>query len=340
MSGLAAIPEHDFRDGGLPAYAHHRRAEAAALMDAVLGGLGLRGTLLRPLLPAGDRIAARWLTRADDPYRHEILALPGLLGRAGPVAFSLSHEFGCTTRVFATGGPPRLFRTLDWPFRGLGHRIEVVHLSGAAGDWVTATWPGVMGALHGAAPGRFAAALNQAPERRTGLGRAADWAAAKRRFLRTTGLPPAHLLRQVFEQAPDYPAARALLAETPVAVPVIFTLTGTAPGEACVIERTEADGAVASSDIVAAANHFVSPLARTGRWRGRGQAGPDDSEVRFRAAQALDETPQVDRLAEPILNPLTRLALVADGSGRVSVTGYEGLAQATRPHHVPPEFWH
>jgi len=322
---LPGIPELDFRIGGLPALARDRRREAGELMDAVLGGLGLAGRALRPLLPLGDRIAARRLAALGDPYRDEILALPGVIGRPGPVVFSLSYEWGCTTRAFEAGGPPLLFRTLDWSFEGLGSRIAVVHLSGPAGRWVTATWPGVMGALQGAAPGRFAVALNQAPERQTGLGRAADWLAAKGRFLRETGLPPPHLLRLVFETAPDYAAARRMLAGTPVAVPVIFTLTGMRPGESCVIERTEAGAEHLRQQPAAATNHFVSTLAGSARWRPRGH----DSAGRRAAVQAMAAAPALDALAPPILNPLTRLALTLDAGGGLAVAGYEGERQVT-----------
>ena len=332
MSKLTEIPEWDHRDGGLPAFARARREAASGLMDAVLHGLGPAGTALRPLLPLGDRISARRLAAMADPYRDEILALPALLGRPGPAAFSLSYEFGCTARVFETGGAPQLFRVLDWPFHGLGARIEVVHLSGPAGDWVTATWPGVMGALHGAAPSRFAIALNQAPERQTGFGRirfgrAADWLTSKHRFLNQTGLPPQHLLRQVFEQAPDYRTALQMLTETPVAVPVIYTLAGTRPGEACVIERLETAATKPSEPI--ATNHFTTTLG-AGRWRSRGH----DSPGRHRAACALATAPPVDRLQPPILNPLTRLALTLDATGHLSVAGYEGATRVTQPRHA------
>jgi hypothetical protein len=350
MADLAVIPEWDHRADGLPAYVRARRQAANGVMEAVLDGLGFAGMALRPMLPLGDRIAARRLAAMDDPYRDEILALPAVLDRPGAVAFSLSYEWGCTTRVFENGGIPQLFRILDWPFHGLGARIEVVRLSGPAGldwpfhglgarievvrlsgpagDWVTATWPGVMGALHGTAPGRFAIALNQAPERQTGFGRPIDWLTSKRRFLRQTGLPPQHLLRQVFEQAPDYATAREMLTETRVAVPVIYTLAGANPGEACVIERTETAAASPTEGPPIAANHFTTPL-RNGRWRARGR----DSLGRHCAASTLEAAPPVDRLEEPLLNELTRLALTMDATGRLSVTGYEGLAQVTLPCH-------
>ena len=199
MRPLPPIPDWDYRQGGLAAFAAERVGAATGLMDTVLAGLGLGGRLLRPLLPLGDRIAARHLARIDDPYREEILALPQLMGRPGAIAFSLSYEWGCTSRAFNSEGVPVLLRVLDWPFHGIGRLIEVVRLSGSAGDWITATWPGMMGVLHGAAPGRFAIAMNQAPERRTGFGRIADWTGSKYRVLLQPGLPPAHLLRQVVD---------------------------------------------------------------------------------------------------------------------------------------------
>jgi hypothetical protein len=331
VPACAEIPVWDHRAGGLAAFAAARRKAAAELMDTVLGGFGIAGAALRPLLPLADSIAARRLAAMNDPYRAEILALKGLLARSGPVAFSLSYEWGCTTRIIESGAPPQLFRTLDWPFHGLGRLIEVVHLSGPAGNWTTATWPGVMGVLHGAAPGRFAAALNQAPERQTGFGRAADWVASKRRFLRQTGIAPAHLLRRVFETAPDYAAARKMLSDTPVAVPVIFTLAGTEAGASCVIERTEEGSASPDFSVAVAANHFTTSLG-AGAWRSRGH----DSAGRHRAACVLTDAPPVDRLDPPILNPLTRLAVVADSNGNLSVAGYEGERIVTAPRHVTP----
>ena len=330
VAELIEIPKWDHRDGGLPAFARARRQAAVDVMEAVLDGFGIAGAALRPLLPLGDRIAARRLAAMNDPYRAEILALPQVMGRPGAVAFSLSYEFACTARVFETGGVPRLLRVLDWPFHGLGTRIEVVRLNGPAGDWVTATWPGVMGVLHGAAPGRFAAALNQAPEPRTGFGRVADWLSAKRRFLRQTGMAPQHLLRQVFENAPDYRTARQLLTETPVALPVIFTLAGIGACEACVIERIESGFASPADGPPVAANHFTTAMGGNGRWRPRGV----DSAGRHRAACALGESPSVDRLEPPILNPLTRLALSLDATGHLSVAGYEGITQVTQPHEA------
>ena len=145
-------------------------------------------------------------------------------------------------------------------------------------------------------------------------------------------MAPPHLLRRVFEHAPDYATARSMLAETPVAVPVIFTLAGTRPGEACVIERVEGAAAHAEGGPAVAANHFVTPLGAGVRWRPRGE----DSHGRHRAACVLAESPGVDRLAEPVLNRFTRLALVLDATGALSVAGYDGLRRVTAPCRVQP----
>lgn len=318
---LAKIPTHDHRQDGLIGLVRKRPEAAGAVMDAVLSGMGPTGRIVRPALARADRMAERWLRRAGDPYLDEILAVRAAVGRPGPVAFSLSYEFGCTTRVF-DGAPPTLFRTLDWPFRGLGERVQIVHLRGPAGDWTTATWPGVVGVVHGVAPGRFAAALNQAPERRSGLGRPVDWLSGKRRFWRSRGLPPTHLLRRVLETCPDYESAREVLATTPLAAPAIFTLAGTERGQAVTIERTET--AMASLSRPAAANAF-SEIEAPRRWRPRGI----DSAGRLAQICALDVAPAHDAIAPPILNALTRLAVTMTPAGHLSVTGFDGPARTT-----------
>ncbi|MEM9138973.1 MAG: hypothetical protein AAGB15_04025 [Pseudomonadota bacterium] len=322
---LIQIPVHDYRDGSMLDYVRDRADQARNLMETVISGLGLPGRLGRPLLGQGDRLADSRLLAMSDPYRSEIHEIRRILGRPGPILFSLSYEFGCTARGFGDGA---LFRTLDWPFKGLGELIEIVRLPGEAGDWVSATWPGVVGCLQGTAPGRFAAALNQAPERRAWGARPGSWIAGKRRFLKAQGLPPPHLLRQVFEKAPDFEAARNMLSDTPVAAPVIYTLTGPNPGEACVIERTE--NAHAITDTPAAANHFASEVQGPHRWRPRGY----DSEGRRSAAIGLDRPPPVDALEPPILNQLTRLAVLLRPEGDLTVVGYDGTRPVTETGRV------
>ena len=87
---------------------------------------------------------------------------------------------------------------------------------------------------------------------RTPVG-AVDWARERGGVWRTAGLPPAQLLRGAFESCADYDAAKALLAETPLAVPSIFLLSGPGPGQGCVIERLERQAFVRAQP--AAASH-------------------------------------------------------------------------------------
>ena len=322
------VPIHDYREGGMVAFVRDHRVEALDLMDTVIRGLGVAGPLLRPFLPLGDRMARRHLDRMQDPYADEIAEIGAMLGRPGPAVFNLSYEFGCTARVFDCAQHPVLFRTLDWPFRGLGERIRVVHLPGEAGDWTLGTWPGVVGCLQATAPGRFAAVLNQAPERGSRLGRPAAWIASKRSVLRSTGLPPAHLLRLVCETAPDFETARRMLTETPLAAPVIYTLAGPEPGQGCTIERTETQAR--ATDAAVAANHFASGLEPGARWRSRGY----DSEGRRDAALSAETPPQIDALEPPILNPLTRLAVEMDAHGNMAIMGYDADRQVTALTHV------
>ena len=122
--------------------------------------------------------------------------------------------------------------------------------------------------LNGMAPGRFAATLNQAPMRRHGWLMPIDWALNRRLVGNPSGLPPAHLLRKIFEEARNYEEAKKMAMDTPVALPVIFILSGLKPGEGCVIERTENSAAtidLGTGDRVTAANHFTSPLAALGK---------------------------------------------------------------------------
>ncbi|MEM9147276.1 MAG: hypothetical protein AAGC57_13875 [Pseudomonadota bacterium] len=320
MTDLPIIPERDHRDDGLLGHAMRNVRAAGHVMDTVLGGMGVAGHLVRPMLAPADRLAEAWLRRVGDPYLDDILAIRRSLARPGPVAFSLSYEFGCTARVFS-GAPRVLMRTLDWPFRGLGELVELVHLSGPAGPWSTATWPGVVGVIQGMAPGRFAAALNQAPERRTGFGRPIDWLAGKRRFWRAQGLPPTHLLRRVFETCPDFPSALAMLRDAPVAAPGIFTLAGLSDGEAVSIERTENAGHIRRAP--SATNGFSEA---GGSWRARGI----DSAGRLAQVEAMDAPPGHTALAPPMLNALTRLAVTASADGRLSLTGFDGLTPVTQ----------
>ena len=249
------------------------------------------------------------------------------LGRPGVYFFSVNYEWGCTCRV-APGADPdtaELIRVLDWRTPGLGRNVVAAHVAGPAGPYLSLTWPGYTGVLQASAPGRFAAAVNQAPMRPLGGGLLPfDWLANRWRVWSLGHLPAAHLLRRVFERAETYADARRMLTETAIAAPAIFSLAGLRGDETCVIERTECEATVFDGRR-AAANHWSTPA-----WTGRGRG--IDSAGRARHMEAFAGRPDAtfSWLSPPVLNPLTRLAMVASPrGGTVVARGFESDGPAT-----------
>lgn len=319
------VPVVDARAGGALAAVEALPRQVELLLAAA------RRRYTRPGLALGDVLSRRWLRRNANPYLPEIAAVARRLGAAGAYALNLSYEWACTTGLVA-GGP--LLRVLDWQLDGLGRGLAVLRRRGPAGEWLDLGWPGFVGCVTGLAPGRFAAAINQPPLPGTGLGPVADWIAARPAFWRSRALPPAHLLRRAFDEAPDYAAALALLRDTPVCAAAFFVLAGAA-GEGCVIERTPGAAAVRlAAPVAAATNHWVT-MPRRGAPRGRG------SDARLRAVEALlraDADPwSLAWVAPPILNADTRLVAVADpATGRLALQGFERDGPATRPLRLDP----
>ena len=240
---------------------------------------------------------------------------------------------------------PWLARTLDWPFPGLGRFVEIAHMQGPAGEFYNVTWPGYVGALTAFAPG---ASPPRSTRRRCGaapsiLGCASTICCQCRRTLcHSRAIPPDQLLRQVFETARDYDAARRMLETTPIARPAIFTLAGCRAGERCVIERTE-DRSTPATTITARPTIGSNS---TPPWEGRIGASKvltstfeeaaEYSRARreglalWRGSFARDSFGWV---APPVLNPYTRIAVEmcpARGilRGRLRTAGRRGIRLA------------
>ena len=334
MANLIPIPIVDIRNGGTLLHARVGEARARALRDTCLEWFPW---FSRPLLPLLDRYAKQWLLRSRSPYVEEIGAIASALGFPGIWFLNGSYQWCCTALAREEGTSPWLVRTLDWPFPGLGRYVEIAHMRGPAGEFFNVTWPGYVGALTALAPGRFAAAINQAPmKRRTHarLLRLYDLGVnALDTLVHVRDIPPDQLLRQVLETCRDFNEARQVLESTPVARPVIYTLVGCVHGERCVIERTE-QGARTRASETAAANDW---LASTSQWEARIGGGKiiastfEDAAANSRARrEALTNWPghfareSFAWIAPPVLNPFTRLAVeMCPATGVLRAVGYE-----------------
>jgi hypothetical protein len=344
MTDLVTIPFVDVRDGGPVRHAIDASARARALRDDCLAWLAPSA---RRLLPALDAIARRWLRRSRSPYVAEIETIAATLAYPGIWFLNGSYQWGCTAAARDEGGAPWLARTLDWPFAGLGRRVEIAHMAGPAGDFYSVTWPGYAGVLTAMAPGRFAAAINQAPLwRRTTRPwlRPYDIVANALRTWRIRFCPPDHLLREVFETCRDFNEAKRQLETVPIARPVIFTLIGCRLGERCVIERTE-EGFASRADDTAAANDW---LHRAPHWEARVNSkvlltiSTEEAAARSQARrESLWSWPQPladSRFAwvtPPVLNPFTRIAVeMCAANGTLRAAGYELEEPGTPPQMV------
>ncbi len=327
------VPVIDVRDGGPVRYARERAERARALRDDCVAWLPWPVRLSLPLMDAFTR---RWLERSYSPYIADVADVDAALGFSGIWFLNGSYQWGCTALARDEDGVPWLARTLDWPFPGLGRRLEIARMRGAAGEYLSVTWPGYCGVLSALAEGRFAAAINQGPLRRRTRRpwlRPYDLAA---NAVSTWGIrfaPADHLLREVFETCRDFEEAKRRLESVPVARPVIFTLVGCRSGERCVIERTE-EGATTRTENTAAANDWL--LSRAG-WEARVTPSAlltrpwEEAAARNRARQeamlAWQQPLAGAALAwvrPPVLNPMTRLAIeMCPASGVLRAAGYE-----------------
>ncbi len=329
MTGLPAIPLENASSLEL-VRAHPHRAKAMAEAAADTFGPASR-LAAKVLAPALDRASRAWLARQHNPYLAEIDAMAAILGIAGVHALNACFEWGCTGGVWPSPQGPKLRRVLDWPFPRLGESTIVAWQEPYR--YFNIGWPGFAGVINGLAPGRFACAINQAPMRRHNRGFVGDWLANRILVRDCTGLPPAHLLRRVFETAPDYTAAKQMLCETEIAVPAIFLLAGVQDNEGCVIERTETTCAVheMGDGAACAANHFE---AIPGHWRPR----PIDSAGRAACVRGLSAaSDDFDWFIAPIANVNTRLAFETTArDGALALMGTRGATPTTQLFRVNP----
>ena len=281
-------------------------------------------------LPLGDRASRAWLQKVNNPYLGEIHRMAEALNLKGTYLLNVCFEWGCTSGAFRTPYGTLLRRVLDWPFPNLGESVVVAYQRGEAGDYYNITWPGLSGVYQGMAPGRFAAAINQAPMRTHGTGFIGDWICNRLMVNRSNGLPAAHLLRRVFELTRNYSEARQMLCIVPLAVPAIYILGGIGDDEGCVIERTENSFRVRDMPgcgRVCASNHFETGIE--GRWLPR----PIDSAGRLSALRAYSFDSSIgpfDWFEPPIANVNSRLVVNANScSNEISVLGTAGIGPAT-----------
>jgi hypothetical protein len=325
---LAKIPLVDLRGHTPLELLFLFRRPANILLDGALSLVGHGPGQV--LAAATDRLSRRWLEKTANPYLGEIDLIAQAIHRPGAYVLNTCLEWGCTSGAWSGPDGPFLRRVLDWPLPRLGEFVAVAQYSSRVGNYFNVTWPGFAGVLQAMAPGRFAAAVNQAPRRKHVGGFVGAWVAGRIKTGARQALPPVHLLRRVFETARDYAAARQVLSMTPLAVPAIFTLTGARTGEACVIERTEDAFAVRelASGHVCAANHFQSSLNETELgWKAR----PIDSPGRLAQAMELaGESEDFAWFTPPIANVNSRLAMVANAvTGGLTVLGVNGPQSAT-----------
>lgn len=323
---LIEIPYVDATQGGAPDVA---RAETSRLEAVVRAGRQHYGRLA---VAVGDSISRHWLARQDSALIPEIRMVADEVGISGAWLLNLSYEWSCTTGAGPdpSGVGNRMLRTLDWPLEGLGETVVVAKFKGKAGVYHNVTWPGAVGIVTAMAPGRFSAAINQPPFRKWTKSCWADWPINRVRLLTSKAVPPTFLLREVFDNCATYDEAKEILCERPIAMPAFFTLSGTAPDQACLIEREETGYSVHESP-TACANHWMK---RTVAGHGRGFKSHDRLEMMQENRDTIGD--DFEWVVPPILNDTTRLAVIANAmEGKLIVRGYEANGPVTMDYHLP-----
>src|SRR5262245_55427725 len=123
---LPDVPVVDVRDGGAVVHARRRAAQVTAVREACLGWLPAGGLLAG----IGDPLVRGWMRRSGSPYVADIEAIARAAPGRGTWFLHGAYLFGCTALADAGADGPRLRRTLDWPFPGLGRLAEVAWQKG------------------------------------------------------------------------------------------------------------------------------------------------------------------------------------------------------------------
>lgn len=304
----------------------HARARRAQLQDLIR--TAVPAYVPRLAVKLVDARSREWLSHNSTPYAAEVDEIDRLAGHPGSVhALSACYEWGCTAAALPYESGMVLFRVLDWPIHGLGRLVEAVLVPGAAGPFLTLTWPGFTGVLQALAPGRFAIALNQAPLLLHGPQALwpLSWVQERRVTAASTAPSPLHVVRMVCEQARDYAEAREMLERTDIAVPATYTLVGLHEGERVVVERDRTSSYI-DPDAYTAANAW-------GRKDVRGS--PRHVANVERKAQLMHHRPVEPQdieswLTPPMRNHFSRLALsCCPREGWLVAQGLEGGQPAT-----------
>jgi hypothetical protein len=348
-----SIAEIPLLDVDAQASAAMCRDDLARMEALVRAALSRRSHFLLPYVTGWvDKISCAWLARQVSPYLEEIRHVAGLLGRPGAFFLNAVYEWSCSTSLGPdpSGKGARMIRVLDWGLAGMGKHAVVARHATPHGPFYNATWPGYAGVVNAMAPGRFSAAINQAPRVPiTGFAPLDDMITRLRLFAASDTILASHLLRRVFETAPDYDAAVSMLADTEVrlAAPALFSLSGIAPEEGCVIEafgtmRRVHRASEAPSAIIGIANQWLSPDLK-GRARNESVteapalAPEANNALRRRIVCRFQEGAfrgSAD-LVEPVLNSMTVMVMIANAaSGTMSIETLDAPPGAILPQLV------
>lgn len=324
MHNLPRIPLIELSDLGFDRVAFSYNKRVRAVFDTLQRRYSIYGVDFLPMI---DRKCSKWLSASKTPYRNEIEAIANKFKKPGTYALNVFFEFGCTSAVAPDLDEEgaRLLHTLDWPLNGLGSLVVAVRRQSPHGKWVNITWPGYVGCLQGIAPGRFAAAINQAPYGNS-KNAAMNWVSAKMRWLGQKDMPPSFLLRKVFEECKDFDAAVSMLEKVPISSSAIFSIVGPEEGEFAIIERTETERKTTKRQ-PAVTNHWLN-----NEFSGRAVGYKSEDRLFTIKSRLASNAHGWDWLRVPVLNPTTQLAMdLNPKTARMKIIGYHGLEPATRP---------